>query len=728
MRASRYNSSVSGFSLIQVTILLAAAAIILASTLPGNEAGDFNTKTAINVDKLDRVEIAMNQFMTIKGRRPCPADGQYDVNDHNFGIETSAGTCTGGQIMGTDSGTGHIVVGTIPTKTLGLSDEYAFDAWGRRFTYVMDNRATSAATCQSLQNSNTSGSLQITIKNHAGATVGTDNIMYAYISHGADGHGAWPPQGSTIANRINRGIPNDLAGGTDSLTNAAVNAAFSTTSAIQTNVRVKRDKTTNFDDLVYYHRDTANTCCVASGCSVAASGGFVAQGSSTEATGTAVAMGDINGDGIDDLIIGAPHATVSGKANAGKVYIIFGNKTFFTSTFTLSTLSASTSQGFEIDGANASDQLGSSLAVGDINGDNIKDIIIGAPGFNTNVGTVYVMFGKNSGWTTPFDISTLNGTTGFRIIGKSGNTGTGTAIATGDINNDGYKDVIMGVPNNDKGYVLFGKGSWSSTFDLNSWTAPADGFTITAASAGDTTGTAVASADINSDGIDDVIISAPTATFGANTEAGKTYVVYGAAGWATATLSLSTVNYTTTGFYWGGVTSTDRSGSSLATADVNGNGVADLMIGAPGTGSAGYVYATYGKNNWSATSNALSGLTAASTGFRMDSTTAQPTTTAAGCSINGSGIASMAIGTPASAGGGKTYILFGAKSSSWSNTMLLSSLNGSTGFSMAFGNLNGVNQCAVAIGAPGANSGAGYVYIVLGQTSWNSTFDLSTLR
>jgi hypothetical protein len=142
--AHRSTPRQAGFSLIFVSILLTVAALVFVSVLPGQEAGDVNQKTANNTKKLERVEEAMRSFMAAKSRRPCPADGQYAENTANFGKEAAQpGNCTGGTPaapMGPDAGTGYVVAGTIPTRSLGLPDEYAYDEFGRRFTYVVDSR------------------------------------------------------------------------------------------------------------------------------------------------------------------------------------------------------------------------------------------------------------------------------------------------------------------------------------------------------------------------------------------------------------------------------------------------------------------------------------------------------------------------------------------------------------------------------------------------------------
>src|SRR4051812_6301816 len=87
----------SGFNLITVSIILTAAAVALAAALPGQKAGDSNQKTLTSLQKLEAVEKSMQGFILANGRRPCPADGQYSINNAKFGIEAATpGTCTGG--------------------------------------------------------------------------------------------------------------------------------------------------------------------------------------------------------------------------------------------------------------------------------------------------------------------------------------------------------------------------------------------------------------------------------------------------------------------------------------------------------------------------------------------------------------------------------------------------------------------------------------------------------
>ena len=127
---------------------------------------------------------------------------------------------------------------------------------------MVDKRATTAGTCISLEGitpptiTTPTGHGDLQIENATGGTV-LDQTMYAYISHGPDGYGAFPAQGSTVGGRINSGSTD-----TDEMTNAGVGAGFVYNTTNWTNVRVQKDATTTFDDIVWYRPDIKNTCCL----------------------------------------------------------------------------------------------------------------------------------------------------------------------------------------------------------------------------------------------------------------------------------------------------------------------------------------------------------------------------------------------------------------------------------------------------------------------------------
>ncbi|MCA0432740.1 MAG: hypothetical protein LCH46_05700 [Proteobacteria bacterium] len=175
--------------------------------------------------------------------------------------------------------------------------------------------------------------------------------------------------------------------------------------------------------------------------------------------------GDVNGDGFDDLIIGAIGADANGS-NSGASYVVFGKGGGFASSFNLSALDGS--NGFRIAGVIAFDLSGFSVSgAGDFNGDGFDDLIIGAPYADPNgelSGASYVVFGKAGGFTASLNLSTLNGTNGFRIDGVTSPDQSAWSVSgAGDVNGDGFDDLIIGAPSastsngqSGAGYVIFG--------------------------------------------------------------------------------------------------------------------------------------------------------------------------------------------------------------------------------------------------------------------------------
>jgi hypothetical protein len=769
--------SQSGFSLIQISVLLAISALVLTANLPGNDAGDFNKKALATFDKLDKVEAAMQSFMAAKGRRPCPADGQYDVNVQRFGMEAGeltanspTGDCIGGDPaapMGPDIGTGNIYMGNIPTKSLGLPDDYAFDAWGRRFSYIVDKRATTNESCYNMVTSKTDGGINITYKDITGATVETETTMYTFISHGADGHGAWPPQGSTVAGRLNRNN-NDA----DTLNNAGINAAFTYNTTLFTNTKVKKDRTTTFDDLVYYHRDTRNICCIGEACTLYAHGAFTETGAAANAAaGASSAMADINGDGIDDMIVAAPTASPGGRANAGAVYVTFGRNNLYNDPLSVSTLNGTT--GFTVEGQVAGDRLGDSVTIGDLNGDAIPDLIIGAPQANSARGEVDVVFGGTGAWPTSLVVSALagttgvNGTAGIRANGANASDKAGTSVAMSDVNGDTVSDLIIGTPgySASKGvaYVVFGgTATWTGRTPVSlsalNGTTGINGTNGTAllgeTATTEQAGYSVAGCDVNGDGIGDIVVGAPRASILTRTDAGKAYVLFGKSSAYTATATLMSVNGTT-GFYDKGSASNHMAGKSVACGDMNADGLGEVIVGAPNTNvtgtNNGSVYVHYGQTTAYSVSQDLNSLRYYSNGYRMDGGPGEHlgTSIAAGSDVNGDGVPDLIMGAPNMAPGGRVdaggaYIYFGKVYGMFSKTDL-TVLNGQAGVivdgpaagagagsSVALGNINARGTAIAVIGAPNetasGNAGAGKTYSVQGQLQWPLTpYDLTTV-
>ena len=180
------------------------------------------------------------------------------------------------------------------------------------------------------------------------------------------------------------------------------------------------------------------------------SNGFSIEGVGTfDYTGMAVSGGgDFNGDGFDDLLIGADAAPNLG--DYGATYVVFGGSTVgATGSIALSNLDGS--NGFTVNGIAAGDRFGSSVdRAGDINGDGFEDFIIGAVGFeldtHTNEGQAYVLFGGSSlGAGGTIDLANLDGSNGFSFGANGGGGQFGYRVSTGgDVNGDGFADLLCG--------------------------------------------------------------------------------------------------------------------------------------------------------------------------------------------------------------------------------------------------------------------------------------------
>jgi hypothetical protein len=288
---------------------------------------------------------------------------------------------------------------------------------------------------------------------------------------------------------------------------------------------------------------------------------------SGERFGSALAAGDFNYDGIDDLAVGAPAATeASGKA-AGAVFLFRGTASGLQPSTTLTHTS----------NAREGDRYGHALAAGDFNGDGPDDLAIGAPQGRTSA------TGPHAGF---FDVykGVAGGIPTFakRMTQRGLDTDEtedrlGFALAAGDWNNDGRDDLVVGAPGEHIGDVSSGRvyaylGSFTST--LVTWHA-LDQSVLDVNEEEDMFGRRLAAGDFNGDGHDDVAISAPGEHPGNAPRAGRVYVYRG----TTSSLQPQTrVDQAVLQTH----DDLDGFGERLAAGDLNGDGKAELLVSAPG--------------------------------------------------------------------------------------------------------------------------------------------------
>ncbi|MBI4437543.1 FG-GAP repeat protein [Candidatus Uhrbacteria bacterium] len=312
------------------------------------------------------------------------------------------------------------------------------------------------------------------------------------------------------------------------------------------------------------------------------------QTSMDEAGWSVAGAGDVNGDGIDDLVVGAPGSDRN-ASNSGSAYVLFGP--LDTSAYDIGMANAVLTGE-----ARYGEAAGWSVAgAGDVNGDGVDDLVVGAMGYDTqettgiNAGAAYVQFGP---LVESYEVSLVEAD--VKMTGLTDYDQAGWSVAgAGDVNGDGIDDLVVGSPGDDTAeanagaaYILFGPLTEGETS-----LAEADA-KLTGEAVNDFAGWRVAGAgDVNGDGTDDLVVGAQyNDASGAN--AGATYVLLGPLSQGQTHLAEANTKLT-------GEAEEDYSGWSVAGArDVNEDGVDDLVVGAPyndaGGSQAGRAYVLFG--------------------------------------------------------------------------------------------------------------------------------------
>ncbi len=293
-------------------------------------------------------------------------------------------------------------------------------------------------------------------------------------------------------------------------------------------------------------------------------------GADRDALGTSVAaVADLDGDGLVELAIGAPDND-DGGVGAGAVYLL---------------PSASGGDTVAILGLGAGDAAGSVVrAAGDLTGDGVPDIVLGVPSSDQGAsrgGAASVLSGADLDGATALGVAGVYGDAASDMLGAD-------AEATSDMDGDGVADLVVGAPGRDDGgstagavYAFLGGG-------LSTWEPPSSADVVLLGEAAfDEAGSALSGlGDFDGDGLDDLVVGAPSY----DSDAGAAYVILGSAG-----LASTDVRSASAGVVAGGADS--ETGTSVAgLGDVDYDGLGDVLLGGPGAGTAGEAYLVLGGN------------------------------------------------------------------------------------------------------------------------------------
>lgn len=337
--------------------------------------------------------------------------------------------------------------------------------------------------------------------------------------------------------------------------------------------------------------------------------------------GSRIATGDFNGDGIEDLVVSGPSMnSPTGIVRAGMIYLYFGSPGVRNLPAELAV--TANRQNVLMFGALEKERAGEMLAVGDLNHDGKSDLVIVAqnnPVYNegtTAIARIYVVYGR-AAFASQMNLSSSADVvierTRAAAVSSTWPTFQISALTLGDINKDGFDDLVFSDKVNNVFGVLFGRATkWSSPLDLATDTDVVLQHSVAVANLYSTAYfplynqaeiAGVAVGDLNRDGIKDLALGVPNETVSGKTNAGRVYVVFGRTSYA----PLITIDSGANVKIEGGCVK-DKIGGPLAIGDLNADGAGDLVIGAPlsqhcivNSTGLGQVDVVFGRSSFAAT-------------------------------------------------------------------------------------------------------------------------------
>lgn len=454
---------------------------------------------------------------------------------------------------------------------------------------------------------------------------------------------------------------------------------------------------------------------------------------------------DVDGDGRADLVTGAPDEGIGSADGAGRALVYFGSSSGIPSRVTSVDQESNGVPGR----SEADDGFGTAVTCGDFDGDGRDDLAVGVPGEDIDgrddVGFVHVLEGRSGGISRAGSLGFGQNTAGVAGTEEAGDR-FGAALAAGDFNGDGYDDLAVGIPGEDLGgradtgavQVFYGSSSGlvpanDRFIDQNTLGVPGTN------ESGDQFGTVLAAADVTGDGYEDLVVGAPLENVGDRTDAGAMWMLPGGFLGITGAAGRS-LHQDSTGVA-GTAEPGDHFGAALATVDIDGDGRAEIIVGAPGEGvegrrDAGLLHVFKGRA-------ALSG--SGSSHFHQNVAGVRGTAerddffgaALAGGDVDGDGHGDVVVGVPGEAvgsvnGAGLVQVLFGSSSglSTSSDRLFEQQRDGiggtpetgdGFGAAVAAVDLDGDGRHEVVVGVPAEDLGsvidAGYLLVIPGSAS-----------